>query len=116
MKYLTTVPLLLCGALSTQIPTSTLPTVPVELAPVDGYLTGAEFEDIWTTSHKRFYMTSLKVWKDANTLSGVEATFSQPSSFNGWPDETQMFGATTLTSHYEEFNLTDEIMRISLCC
>ena len=107
---------MLHGILGTQIPTSTLPTVPVELTPVTGYLTGADLESVWTASNKRFYMTSLKVWKDANTLSGVETTFSQPASFSGWPDETQMFGSTALTSHYEEFNLTDEIKRISLCC
>ena len=110
-------PFLIFGvAMSTPIPSTALPTLPVHLSSVTGYLSGTEVDDEWIAPHKRFWMTTLKVWKDSTFISGFEITFSQPSSYSGWPDETHMFGSTTLISHYEEFTLTDEITRISLCC
>ena len=117
MKILTTLPFLLCGGvMGTQVPPTAFPTVPVELSSVTGYLSGTEVDDYWVASNKRFWMTSLKVWKDTSSLSGFETTFSQPASYSGWPDESHMFGSTSLTSHYEEFSFTTEILRISLCC
>ena len=48
-----------------------------------------------------------------NEIQGFEATFSPPSSFIGWPDETLMFGVTgTIT--YERI-ITEPIIEVSTC-
>ena len=48
----------------------------------------------WNVGYKFYMLTKLELWKNNVNSSGFEVTFSAwpPEEFDGWPDETFMFG------------------------
>ena len=105
----------LCLAAIAQTPSLLFATIPIELEMLSGLEMDTPTDDVWYTTYKGYKLTKVRMWKNSYYTSGFEVTFSPPSSHLGWPDETHMFGFTTVTDNYSEITISNDIVKVNVC-
>ena len=48
--------------------------------------------DSWYVDRQFYRLTTMRVWKDAQAISGLEVKYVPPQGYKGWPDYIKMYG------------------------
>ena len=48
--------------------------------------------DSWYVDRQFYRLTTMRVWKDAQAISGLEVKYVPPLGYKGWPDYIKMYG------------------------
>ena len=66
-------------------------------------------DDVWYVPKKEHYLTSVRIFKNKERVSGLEVRFEANGvpGMTGYEPLTHLFGRSTLTSEYHEFSITD---------
>ena len=79
---------------------------------ISGAEVGTITTNLWYVPYRNYRLTKIEMFKNGHNTAGFTLTFSPPSSYTGWPDETHTFGNTGETSQYQSITFDNEIVSI----
>ena len=64
--------------------------------------------DTWHIEKKEFYLSSIRIYKDAHRVSGLEVKFEATgvAGMAGYEPISHLYGSSSLTSEYQEFDIS----------
>ena len=64
-------------------------------------------DNVWYVPYRFYNIKEIRVFKDANQMSGFEALFDVPSDFTGYKPITHTWGTKVLVSRFERIVLSE---------
>ena len=75
--------------------------------------------DTWNVPNKYYTISRIVGWEHDNSsdgFSGFTVTWSPPSSWTGWPDETHTFGVNDPSlTHNDDKTITSNLLSARIC-